>query len=162
MDTSVDFDLTALPGYRWMENGQSVFSGELRKLSRQAFDETVELAFRLGVDPRKADQMIRGTVTLPHGTGRSVRVAAFATGDKARERALHCRDAISKDRPKEDLAKKTDLWVCKGPVISSDNTEGRMPKSNDFKVVGKNMTYTTERDGKTWKLEGEFIAKRMR
>ena len=44
------------------------------------FDETVELALRLGVDPRKADQMVRGTVTLPHGTGRSVRVAAFATG----------------------------------------------------------------------------------
>ena len=43
------------------------------------------MAFRLGVDPRKADQMIRGTVSLPHGTGRSVRVAAFATGDKARE-----------------------------------------------------------------------------
>jgi large subunit ribosomal protein L1 len=49
------------------------------------FDETVELNFRLGVDPRKADQMIRGTVSLPHGTGRSTRVAAFAVGDKARE-----------------------------------------------------------------------------
>jgi len=49
------------------------------------FDETVEVAFRLGVDPRKADQMVRGTVALPHGTGKSVRVAAFATGDKARE-----------------------------------------------------------------------------
>jgi large subunit ribosomal protein L1 len=49
------------------------------------FDETVELALRLGVDPRKADQMVRGTVTLPHGTGRSVRVAAFATGPKATE-----------------------------------------------------------------------------
>jgi large subunit ribosomal protein L1 len=49
------------------------------------FDETVELSIRLGVDPRKADQMIRGTVTLPHGTGRSVRVAAFALGDAARQ-----------------------------------------------------------------------------
>src|SRR6266571_6853168 len=49
------------------------------------FDETVEVAMRLGVDPRKADQMVRGTVSLPNGTGRSVRVAAFATGDKARE-----------------------------------------------------------------------------
>jgi len=57
----------------------------LRELPPAKFDETVELAFRLGVDPRKADQMIRGTVSLPHGTGRSVRVAAFATGDKARE-----------------------------------------------------------------------------
>ena len=49
------------------------------------FDESVEIAFRLGIDPRKADQMVRGTVSLPHGTGKSVRVAAFATGEKARE-----------------------------------------------------------------------------
>ena len=57
----------------------------LKELPGAKFDETVELNFRLGVDPRKADQMIRGTVSLPHGTGRSTRVAAFAVGDKARE-----------------------------------------------------------------------------
>lgn len=57
----------------------------LRDLPQAKFDETVEVSFRMGVDPRKADQMIRGTVSLPHGTGRSVRVAAFAQGDKARE-----------------------------------------------------------------------------
>jgi large subunit ribosomal protein L1 len=57
----------------------------LKELPAARFDETVELNFRLGVDPRKADQMIRGTVSLPHGTGRSTRVAAFAVGDKARE-----------------------------------------------------------------------------
>jgi large subunit ribosomal protein L1 len=49
------------------------------------FDATVEVAMRLGVDPRKADQMVRGTVTLPHGTGKTARVAAFATGAKADE-----------------------------------------------------------------------------
>jgi large subunit ribosomal protein L1 len=57
----------------------------LKQFPEAKFDETVEIAFRLGVDPRKAEQMVRGTVTLPHGTGRSVRVAAFAAGDKARE-----------------------------------------------------------------------------
>jgi large subunit ribosomal protein L1 len=57
----------------------------LKELPEAKFDETVEVAFRLGVDPRKAEQMVRGTVSLPHGTGRSVRVAAFASGDKARE-----------------------------------------------------------------------------
>jgi large subunit ribosomal protein L1 len=57
----------------------------LKEMPARKFDETVELAVRLGVDPRKADQMVRGTVTLPHGTGKSVRVAAFAQGDKARE-----------------------------------------------------------------------------
>ena len=49
------------------------------------FDETVEIALNLGVDPRHADQMVRGTVTLPAGTGKSVRVAVFARGDKADE-----------------------------------------------------------------------------
>jgi large subunit ribosomal protein L1 len=57
----------------------------IKDLPQAKFDETVELNFRLGVDPRKADQMVRGTVALPHGTGKSVRVAAFAVGDKARE-----------------------------------------------------------------------------
>ena len=57
----------------------------LKEMPAPTFDETVELAMRLGVDPRKADQMVRGTVTLPHGTGKEVRVAAFAQGDKARE-----------------------------------------------------------------------------
>ena len=49
------------------------------------FDETVELALRLGVDPRHADQNVRGTVSLPHGTGKTVRVAVFAKGEKAKE-----------------------------------------------------------------------------
>jgi large subunit ribosomal protein L1 len=57
----------------------------LKSYPAAKFDESVELAMRLGIDPRKADQMVRGTVSLPHGTGRSVRVAAFAAGDKARE-----------------------------------------------------------------------------
>jgi large subunit ribosomal protein L1 len=57
----------------------------IRGFPEAKFDETVELNFHLGVDPRKAEQMIRGTVALPHGTGKSVRVAAFAAGDKARE-----------------------------------------------------------------------------
>ena len=52
---------------------------------RAKFDESVELAVRLGVDPRKADQNIRGTVLLPHGTGKSVCVAVFAKGEKAQE-----------------------------------------------------------------------------
>ncbi|HUG88564.1 MAG TPA: 50S ribosomal protein L1 [Actinomycetota bacterium] len=57
----------------------------LHELPKAKFDETIELAFRLGVDPRKAEEMVRGTVSLPHGTGQTVRVAAFAVGDKARE-----------------------------------------------------------------------------
>ncbi|HVX18348.1 MAG TPA: 50S ribosomal protein L1 [Acidimicrobiales bacterium] len=57
----------------------------VRSLASAKFDETVELSVRLGVDPRKADQMVRGTVALPSGTGKDVRVAVFAAGDKAAE-----------------------------------------------------------------------------
>ena len=57
--------------------------GLVKSLASRNFDETVEAAFRLGVDPRKADQMVRGTVALPSGTGRDVRVAVFAAGDAA-------------------------------------------------------------------------------
>ncbi|MGH7330869.1 MAG: 50S ribosomal protein L1, partial [Polyangiaceae bacterium] len=56
-----------------------------RNASNRKFNETVELHIRLGVDPKKSDQNVRGTVNLPHGTGRSVRVIAFAKGDKAKE-----------------------------------------------------------------------------
>ena len=57
----------------------------LKQMPASKFDETVELSIRLGVDPRQADQMVRGTVSLPHGTGKEVRVAAFAAGDAARQ-----------------------------------------------------------------------------
>ncbi len=57
----------------------------LKKLSFAKFDQTVEVAVNLGVNPRHADQMVRGAVVFPHGLGRSVRVAVFAKGDKARE-----------------------------------------------------------------------------
>lgn len=56
-----------------------------KQTTRAKFDETVEVAFQLGVDPRHADQQVRGTVQLPHGTGREVRVAVFAKGEKAQE-----------------------------------------------------------------------------
>ena len=57
----------------------------VRETARAKFDETVELAIRLGVDPRQADQNVRGTVTLPHGMGKAVRVLAFAKGEKEKE-----------------------------------------------------------------------------
>ncbi|MBI3249697.1 MAG: 50S ribosomal protein L1 [Deltaproteobacteria bacterium] len=65
-----------------------------RGVARAKFDETVELAVRVGVDPRKADQNIRGTVVLPHGTGRTVRVAVFAKGEKAKEAEIAGADVV--------------------------------------------------------------------
>ncbi|MCL8206491.1 MAG: 50S ribosomal protein L1 [Actinomycetia bacterium] len=57
----------------------------VKSLSRARFDESVDVAVRLGVDPRHSDQMVRGAVVLPHGTGKPVRVAVFAKGEKAKE-----------------------------------------------------------------------------
>jgi large subunit ribosomal protein L1 len=59
--------------------------GLVKELAKRKFDESVDVAIRLGVDPRKADQMVRGTVSLPHGTGKSIKVAAFAAGPAAEE-----------------------------------------------------------------------------
>ena len=69
----------------------------VKTMATRNFDETVEAAFRLGVDPRKAEQMIRGTVSLPHGTGKSVRVAVFAAGDAAREAEEAGADVVGAD-----------------------------------------------------------------
>jgi large subunit ribosomal protein L1 len=59
--------------------------GLIKSLAHAGFDETVEAAFNLGIDARQADQIVRGTVTLPHGTGKKVRVLVFADGEKARD-----------------------------------------------------------------------------
>src|SRR3954452_3626909 len=65
-----------------------------KETSSTKMDATVEVAMRLGVDPRKADQMVRGTVSLPHGTGKTVRVIVFATGDRAAEAEAAGADAV--------------------------------------------------------------------
>ncbi|HYH34435.1 MAG TPA: 50S ribosomal protein L1 [Nocardioides sp.] len=68
-----------------------------KETSTTSMDATVEVAMRLGVDPRKADQMVRGTVNLPHGTGKTARVIVFATGDKAREAESAGADVVGSD-----------------------------------------------------------------
>jgi large subunit ribosomal protein L1 len=68
-----------------------------KQTSPSKFDGTVEVAMRLGVDPRKADQMVRGTVSLPNGTGKTVRVIVFATGDKAEEARAAGADKVGSD-----------------------------------------------------------------
>src|SRR3974390_1952958 len=70
-----------------------------RQTSSTKFDPTVEVALRLGVDPRKADQMVRGTVNLPHGTGKTARVLVFATGDRAEEARAAGADYVGSGDP---------------------------------------------------------------
>jgi large subunit ribosomal protein L1 len=93
------------------------------------FDETVEVAVRLGVDPRKADRMIRGTVSLPHGTGRSVRVAAFAVGDKAREAREAGADVVGGEDLVEQVLKgiiEFDAAVATPDAMSLVGKAGRV------------------------------------
>src|SRR4051812_49214318 len=84
-----------------IEEGKIYSPLEAANIAKQAsptkFDGTVEVAMRLGVDPRKADQMVRGTVNLPHGTGKTARVIVFATGDKAAEAEAAGADVVGSD-----------------------------------------------------------------
>lgn len=76
----------------------------LKERATARFDETVEIALNLGVDPRHADQMVRGVVELPHGTGKTLRVAVFARGEKAEEAQQSGADIVGA----EDLAKRIE------------------------------------------------------
>ncbi len=86
------------------------------------FDETVEVAVRLGVDPRHADQVVRGTVVLPAGTGRSVRVLVIAAGDKAREAEAAGADAVGT----EFLQKIKDGWLEFDVMIATPDQMGQV------------------------------------
>jgi large subunit ribosomal protein L1 len=97
----------------------------LQELPVGKFDETVELSLRLGVDPRKPDQMVRGALSLPKGTGKTVRVAVFAKGEKAREAEEAGADAVGAD----DLAERiSGGWMDFDATVA---TPDMMP------VVGK-------------------------
>src|SRR5262245_18928593 len=86
------------------------------------FDETVELVARIGVDPRKADQNVRGTVVLPHGTGKTVRIAVFAKGEKASEAEAAGADVVGA----EDLAKRIteEGWLEFDKAIATPDMMG--------------------------------------
>ncbi len=97
----------------------------IKSFPQTKFDETVELNIRLGVDPRKADQMVRGAISLPKGTGKTMRVAVFAKGGKAREAEAAGADVVGED----DLAQRIQGgWMEFDAVVA---TPELMP------VVGK-------------------------
>jgi large subunit ribosomal protein L1 len=133
----------------------------LRELPQAKFDETVEVAFRMGVDPRKADQMIRGTVSLPHGTGRSVRVAAFAAGDKAREAEEAGADLVGGEELVDEVMKgniEFDAAVATPDLMSVVGKAGRVLGPRGLMPNPKTGTVTFDigkavRDIKAGKLE---------
>jgi len=105
--------------------------GLIKKMACAKFDETVDLAFNLGVDPRKSDQMVRGTVVLPHGSGKSVRVLVFAKGEKEKE----ARDAGADFVGAEDLVDKiTKGWLDFDKVVATPDIMGVVGKLG--KVLG--------------------------
>lgn len=97
----------------------------MKSLPASKFDETVELHFNLGVDPRKADQQIRNSLVLPHGTGKTMRVLVFAEGDKADEARQAGADYVGVD----DLIDKiSGGWFDFDVVVSTPNLMGRIGK----------------------------------
>src|SRR3954463_8316065 len=95
-----------------LEDGKIYSPLEAANIAKEAsptkFDGTVEVAMRLGVDPRKADQMVRGTVSLPHGTGKTARVIVFAAGEKAAEAEAAGADEVGSD---ELVARIQEGWL---------------------------------------------------
>jgi large subunit ribosomal protein L1 len=102
-----------------------------KETARAKFDETVELAVRLGVDPRQADQNVRGTVTLPHGMGKPVRVLAFAKGEKEKEAQEAGADFVGAD---EIIKKISEGWLDFDKTVATPDMMGAVGRIG--KVLG--------------------------
>ena len=102
-----------------------------KETSTTKYDATVEVAMRLGVDPRKADQMVRGTVNLPHGTGKTARVLVLATGDRAAQAEAAGADYVGSD----DLLEKIQGgWLDFDSVVATPDLMGKVGRLG--KVLG--------------------------
>jgi large subunit ribosomal protein L1 len=119
----------------------------IKGLARTTFDETVELAFRLGVDPRKADQIVRGTLSLPSGTGRTERVAVFAAGEQAAEARAAGADVVGAD----DLVARVnsgfldfDVAIATPDLMGQVGTLGRVLGPRGLMPNPKTGTVTME------------------
>jgi len=105
--------------------------GVLKAMPGAKFDESVDLSFRLGVDPKHADQMVRGAVVLPHGIGKTVRVAVFAKGEKDRE----AREAGADTVGAEDLVERVQGgWMDFDTAIATPDLMGQVGRLG--KVLG--------------------------
>jgi len=105
--------------------------GLIKKLKYTKFDETIDLAIRLGVDPKHSDQMVRGSVVLPHGTGKKVRIAVFAKGEKEKEAKEAGADLIGA----EDLVEKISKgWMEFDRVVATPDLMGMVGKLG--KILG--------------------------
>jgi large subunit ribosomal protein L1 len=102
-----------------------------KETSTSKFDSTVEVAFRLGVDPRKADQMVRGTVNLPHGTGKTARVLVFATGERAAQAEAAGAEYVGSD---DLITRIQGGWTDFDAVVATPDLMGKVGRLG--KVLG--------------------------
>jgi large subunit ribosomal protein L1 len=114
----------------------------LRDGARAKFDETVEASIRLGVDPRKADQMVRGTTVLPHGTGKKVKVLVLAKGDKAKEAEDAGADMVGSD---EYIEKIQGGWADVDTIIATPDMMGQVGKLG--KILGPRKLMPNPKSG---------------
>jgi large subunit ribosomal protein L1 len=103
----------------------------LKETARAKFDETVEVAMRLGVDPKYPDQQVRGSVVLPHGTGKTVRVLVFAKGEKAKEAQEAGADFVGSD---DMVAKVQGGWLDFDKAVATPDMMGQVGKIG--KILG--------------------------
>jgi large subunit ribosomal protein L1 len=125
-----------LEAAKLVEPGKAYGPDEAARLAKDttavAFDATLEAHIRLGVDPRHADQMVRGTVVLPSGTGKQVRVAVFAQGEKAQEALRAGADEVGA----EDLVKKVDAgWLEFDVALATPDLMGQVGRLG--KILGR-------------------------
>lgn len=120
----------------------------VKSMASAKFDETVELAVRLGVDPRKADQIVRGTLSLPAGTGKSVRVAVFAAGDQAGEARAAGADVVGADdlvaRVRDQGFLDFDVAIATPDLMGQVGTLGRVLGPRGLMPNPKTGTVTTD------------------
>ncbi len=119
----------------------------VRSVAQAKFDETVELSVKLGVDPRKADQVIRGTVALPNGTGRTVRVAVFAAGEGAAEAREAGADVVGADDLVEQITKgflDFDVAIATPDLMPQVGRLGRVLGPRGLMPNPRTGTVTTE------------------